>query len=400
MTILHRGFRNACIGPPLSPAPHRFDASSARATLSPLPIGATHGTRTHALEMMVTVSDRLRFGAFALLVVGLGLLAWAFSPNAVSRGSILAPEDADSAARGDDAVLPRAKSADIELALLSDKDEVEIAQLASPETVIKLLGSRYCGTACELVKQHVRNHELFDIDVTKSEDYILPPPESYSTIAPGLTPFERASIARRSMTVVVRSHGSVTIDQLPARAAFAVTAAIADALSALVYDEVTRRIESASTFAKHVITVPPGENVFVPEHIAIQIYRQDDGTARLLTLGMARFGSPDFSIRGAKMELGAALATVMNVVARRAAGADTSLTPISLPEVARMAQQTMEGMTRDPKASVALELDALPTARTAGDPENTMLELVPRAGPAGSSWTTALSALLGEASPP
>jgi uncharacterized protein YegJ (DUF2314 family) len=232
----------------------------------------------------------------------------------------------------------------------------------------------------------------------KSEDYILPAKDSYETIAPGLTPAERASISTRGSTVVIRTRGTSTIDQLPARIAFATTLAVAEALSGLVYDEVVRRIETPDQLAQRAITVPLGQNVFTPRHISVQLYRQEDGTARLLTLGMVRFGSPDFTMRGSSMEAGASLANVMNAAASWAASAKTELpVVVTLADVARVSAHAPEDLARDPKASVPVRLDALDTERTEGDPENELLELVPPGGATREAWDGVAMALFGAA---
>ncbi len=108
------------------------------------------------------------------------------------------------------------------------KSEVDVAKLASAEAIAKLLDIRHCGGACDAVKKLMLDHDHFEVEVMKSEDYILPPKDSFATIAPGLTASERASISDRATTVVVRTRGVPDIDQLPARTAFAATAALAE----------------------------------------------------------------------------------------------------------------------------------------------------------------------------
>jgi uncharacterized protein YegJ (DUF2314 family) len=306
----------------------------------------------------------------------------------MEAGEGVAPEPAGA--------LERLAEASAELAVLSDKAEVEVAKLASAREIAKLLDTRHCGGACDAVKQLMLDHDHFEVEVLKSEDYILPAKESYATIAPGLTPSERASIDRRATTVVIRSRGTADIEQLPARAAFAATAAVAEALSGLVYDEVVRRIETSTEFAQHTVTVPLGKNVFSPRQIMVQLYRQEDGTARLLTLGMVRFGSPDFTMRGASMELGPSLANVMNVIASSAAAARTELPAVTLAEVARISGRTPEELTKDPNASRPVQLTTTDAERIEGDPENEMLELVPRGGATREAWATTMTDLFGE----
>ena len=347
--------------------------------------------------------DKVGLGALALLVVGLGFVVYLALPK--DGDTRTTPDGGPWSALADGGepvvaksagALERLGEASVELAVLAGKPEVDVAKLATAEAITKLLDVRHCGGACDAVKKLMLDHEHFEVEVLKSEDYILPPKDSYATIAPALTPSERASIGERATTVVIRAHGTATIDQVPARAAFAATAAVAEALSGLVYDEVVRRIETSAQFAQHVVTVPLGKNVFSPRQISVQLYRQEDGTARLLTLGMVRFGSPDFTMRGAPMELGPSLANVINVVASSAAAAHTELPLVRLAEVARVAARTPEELAKDPKASSPVHLDTVDSERVEGDPENEMLELVPRGGASREGWTSAMTELFGE----
>ncbi|CAN5870851.1 hypothetical protein BH11MYX4_BH11MYX4_42510 [soil metagenome] len=345
--------------------------------------------------------DRRGLAALGLLVVGLGVVVWLALPKDSDftkgeDGGAVSVLDAAELTPPKTGALERLGEATVELAVLSDKPEVEVAKLATAEAIARLLDVRHCGGACDRLKKLMVDHDHFEVEVLKSEDYILPAKESFPTIAPGLTPSERASISERATTIVIRTRGVADIDQLPARAAFAATAAVAEALSGLVYDEVVRRIETSSQFAQHVVTVPLGQNVFSPRHIMVQLYRQEDGTARLLTLGMVRFGSPDFTMRGAPMELGPSLANVMNVVASHAVAARPELPAVTLAEAARVAGRAAEELAKDPKASSPVQLDTLDAERVEGDPENEMLELVPRGGSTREAWTSAITELVGE----
>ncbi len=351
--------------------------------------------------------DTVGLGALAVLVVGLGVIVWLAVPKDsdlkaaadAGLGSALGSEgrSGEPGEGKSTGALERLPEATCELAVLTDKSEVEVAKVASAETISKMLEARHCGVACDALRKVMADHEHFEVEVTKPEDYILPGKESYDTIAPGLTPAQRATIGSRSSTVVIRAHGTSTVDQIPARIAFAATAAVAEALDGLVYDEVVRRIETSADFAKRAITVPLGQNVFTPQHIAVQLYRQDDGSARLLTLGMVRFGSPDFTMRGSAMEIGPSLANVMNAVASWSALGKTELPiTVSLADVARVSGHTLAELAKNPQASSAVKLEAVDVERIDADPENEMLELVPQGGATTSSWSAVISELFGE----
>jgi uncharacterized protein YegJ (DUF2314 family) len=336
-----------------------------------------------------------------VLVVGLAFVVWLALPKegdvpiATEAGAWTAIEPDGAPATG---ALPRLAEASAELAVLTDKPADEVLRIASGAFLEKQLDTRHCGATCDALRKVIADPLRFAVEVMKAEDYILPAKDSFDTIGAGLTKAERASITERSQVVVVRTHGVASIEQLPARTAFAVTAVAAEALSGLIYDEATRRIENLSQFRERLITVPLGQNVFSPHHISVQIYRQEDGTARLLTLGMVRFGSPDLTMRGAAPELGPTLANVLNVAASWAAGAKTELPiVVSLADVARVASQRAEGLAKDPSASRPVALDAIDADRIEGDPDNGMLELVPRGGVTREAWASVATDLFGPA---
>src|SRR5262249_60645592 len=79
-----------------------------------------------------------------------------------------------------------------------------------------------------------------------------------------------------------------------------------------------------------------GDPAFRADRVVIQLYQQDDGSARLISLGMQRFGAPDLEIRGAQMGAGKSLGNVMNAVALRlTTGATEAPIAITLDDVAR-----------------------------------------------------------------
>jgi len=350
---------------------------------------------------------RVGLALLGLLVVFLGAIVyWAMPKEGDGAGggaggsADASPAEADgggaqaSAKRAGRAALERLPEATCELVVLTDKPEEQVQQMASVDAVARLLDVRHCGAACDAVRKVLADKDHFEIEVQKTADYILPPRESWDVVAAGLTPQERKTIGDKPLAVVVKTHGPATIDQLPARAAFATTAALAESLGGFVYDEVVRRIETAPQTAARVITVPLGEPVFSPKQIVVQLYRQEDGTARLLTLGMVRFGSPDFTMRGSAMELGPSLAAMANAVAAYAARAQTALpVRVTIDDVTRIAARGAPA----PASSAPVDLDAIEAERTEGDPENDMLELVPPGGATREAWAAAVTRLFGEA---
>lgn len=300
---------------------------------------------------------------------------------------------AGASARSQDK-LPRLREASSEFAVLTDKSPEAVAKIADPEAIAAHLDTHVCGSTCGAVKTFVLDAESFEVETTTADDYILPPPESFDVIGASLSRTERASIGARPTVVVIRTHGGVTNDQLVARAGFAATSVVADALSGLVYDETERRIENASQFAAHVITVPLGQPVFSAKQIVIQLYRQEDGTARLLTLGMVRYGSPDFMLRGASMRAATSLSHVVNAVASDVVAGKTALPfDVTLGALATMTGKKVSELSKSPGSSQPMKVDAVPAERTEGDPDNEMFELVPRSSP---DWDEAVANLFGE----
>lgn len=311
-----------------------------------------------------------------------------------------APEEA-SAPRSKN-VLERLGDATCELFVLTDKPEAKVQEIANVDGIVKLLDVRYCGSACDAVKKNMSDKDRFEVEVSKTDDYILPPKTSFDTVAATLTPAERATIDKKPVGVVIRTRGPSTIDQLPARTCFAATAAIAETLGGFVYDETLRRIETAPQLTTHAITSALGQSVFTPKHIVVQLYKQEDGTARVLTLGMVRFGSPDFTLQGSAMELGSSLASLANAVAAYAAAVRTEA-PITLTidDVARASGKKPEELAKTPAERTPVKLASFDHERVEGDPENDMIELLPL-GTAQeddarrAAWQTAVQGLFGD----
>lgn len=268
-----------------------------------------------------------------------------------------------------------------DLTIVTDKGDDEIAAATKVEAIEKALDVAHCGPACDAVKKVVRDKEHFEIETLTGDEMILPPRDTLETIGPGLSPKERDSMHHRRAAVTVRVRGDVNADQVAARTLFAVSALLAEKLEGLVWDETTRRVETAAQTKLRTITAPLGAPVFKPRHIVIQFYRQPDSSARLVTLGMSRFGAPDLSLRGSSMAAGAMLVDAINALASSiVAGKD------ALPLTAKL-----EG-----EAS----FEVADAERVQGDPDD-FVELVPVGGARGEppreAWDAVVTKLFGEA---
>ena len=122
---------------------------------------------------------------------------------------------------------------------------------------------------------------------------------------------------------------------------------------------------------------------------------------RILTLGMIRFGSPDFTLRGASIGLGGSLSSIANAVAAYAAAARAEApVVVAIEDIARVAGKKPEELVKDPTARTPVRLASFEHERVEGDPENDMLELLPVGAAQDDdarrdAWQTAAQGLFG-----
>lgn len=281
--------------------------------------------------------------------------------------------------------------ASCELAILSDRSEEELKKIDAS----KLIDAKWCGSGCDAVKELVVDKDRFDLDVTKAEDYMLPPKETFETVAASLTPSERDQIEKKTWLLVVKAHGKPDSGQVVARTCFAITAAAADDRS-FVYDEAARRIETAAQTRAKVMTAKIGQSVFEPKHVTVQVYKHDDGNMRLVTHGLARFGSPDLVAHGVPATQANAVANILNAAAGKIALLENTLPmTISLHDVARVTGKPVETLVKSPLDSKPIVFEGNEPERTEGDPDD-MVELIPPDGSNPESWDAALAGLFGE----
>ena len=282
--------------------------------------------------------------------------------------------------------IARPHDAVAELGILTDRPKAELEALVAPASLAALLDTRHCGpvATCDAVRGLVRAGEGVEVSVSTAAEWGLPVPSTLDTVAKGLTPKERAGLARLPSVVVVRVTGAATPTHLVARTGFALAAAVAERVRGFVHDETVRRIETADAFAAHAITAPLGDSAFREDRILIQSYVQDDGTTRLISLGMRRFGAPDLEVRGAQAGASRSLAAIVNAVAARlAAGASEAPLDVSLD---------------DPRAkgkSATVDLVVPPLQQ--GDPDNTIVRIVPAGGAEPAAYDRLVAAFFGAA---
>lgn len=290
--------------------------------------------------------------------------------------------------------IPSPGQAAIELGVIVDEDA---RKLATIEQASRLLTPKVCGAACPRVSTFVRDATRFELATMSTADWGLPDREGRRAMGPTLTPAELASLDARPLVLVVRAHGEGAPDHLPARAAYAVAAALAEATSGIVYDEVVRRIEGPKAFAAHVITAPLGADVLRADHFTVQLYPQGDAGHRLVSLGLGHFGCPDLVMQGLSEAAGPTAASALDGIAGQLArGARTSPVEIGAEDVSRVVgRPSAELVSSGGAGRVAFTL--VEAQRVAGDPDNTIVEVVPPGGATPEAHAGAIRRLFGDA---
>lgn len=358
-----------------------------------------HGRASAAPEGAHARSERNLYVLLCGIVAALVALVWWSLPGDSRPGdeADVAPRIAAAETNATPSrTFARTTVAVAEFAVLTTQTSDVVKSKATVDEIARKLDVRHCGGACDAVRTFLSTEGRFTLDVRKTEDLILPPKDRMSTVAAGLTSSERDSIDLRTTSVVVRTEGPGAPEQMPARVAFATASVLAEMLDGFVYDEVSRRIETARDFTSRAVLAPVGEPAFERKHIVVQFYRQDDGTARLLSLGMQRFGSPDVSLRAANMSSGSALSSVLNVVASKLAhGESASTITVSLDDVSRLVGKPPAELHPSPDEARAVELTLVHPERIEGDPDNEMVELLPAGGAGRETWDNVLVSLFG-----
>jgi hypothetical protein len=196
--------------------------------------------------------------------------------------------------------------------------------------------------------------------------------------------------------LVVRVEGDALPDQLPARGAFAVVAALAQRTKGFVFDAVTDRLERPATFLAHAITEPLGASVYRKDRVPVAYDPSDEGAVRLLTTGLLRFGAPDLRVVSVPRASAQRMARVLGALAEALAdGAIASPITIDLAAIERARGATLAGdagasfagdagasfagdAAASTNAAVTIALESAPAAD--GDPNPNMLLVRPKSG--------------------
>lgn len=272
---------------------------------------------------------RLTFAGSAAVAL-VGILVWRARP-APPLPPPERPSDAPTAHR----------EAFVEIAVASPLDETQLAGWEERRALIGLLGTFAPGGPGEAgqfraaAEALIRDERSLGIEVMSAERYILPSPEDAEQVAPHLSPEERARFFASKAVLVVRLRGAGGPPHWVARTGFGLAAALAEQTQGFVDDEVRRRVE---TFAMVKARMPPVDlrSVFADDAVSVE-FDPDEGTTehgRVLTLGMRRFGAPDFQLMGVSVQdAGAAaraLTALCRVAAARSLDGDVALAPAEL----------------------------------------------------------------------
>lgn len=346
--------------------------------------------------------DGRLYGGLAVLVAGLAALVWWSLPGDkveivtidVEAGAVPASIDTPPEAGAKNVSRPLRAVAD--LSILTMKGEREAEAIATPGEIAKRLEARHCGTACDAVKKLMEDEDNVTFDVQTAEEAILPSADTLDTTALTLTPDERASIAGRKYAVLVHIEGNVSNDHVVARAIYAIAGVLAEQLDGIIWDDATRRFQTKREGADLAIATPLGQAAFTPRHIAIQLFRREEGTVRLLTLGLQRFGAPDLSLRGASMASAPLLSYVLDAAAAQIVkgGPLTSVT-VTLDDTARLLGKRPAELSTNAKDARPVTFDIVRPPFDGDDPDNDLGELVPPGGSTREAWDAVVASLFG-----
>jgi uncharacterized protein YegJ (DUF2314 family) len=190
--------------------------------------------------------------------------------------------------------------------------------------------------------------------------------------------------------------GAVFSKNVVARTAFAVASAIAEATGDLVYDQLCDRIERPGDFAARAIVSPLSSTAFRADRIDVRYAPRDDGTVRLLTAGMLRFGAPDVEASSIRVDSARRLADVLLASAAAIAdGASSSPLSLSIADVERARSGNAEPALVESPTHVKME-NVHPES---GDPNDVMARIVPEGGTTPDGYAALATAFFGEPTP-
>lgn len=286
-----------------------------------------------------------------------------------------------------------------EFGVMAEAPKAELEALATPAAVAKLLEARHCGdrATCDVVRAYILAEGNLHLEVVPATNWMMP--RDLTKATPTLSKAERESLTKRTI-ISVRALGPAFPEQMPARAAYAATAALAEKTHGLVFDQKTDRIERARTFLPRAITSSLDEPAFGRERIEVQYMGRPDGTVRLLTTGMTRFGAPDIEVRMTDAKHAPSLTEILYAVADTLASEETtSPITLTLKDVERVHGTSIfdDGTIPDP-IPIAIDIETIHPED--GDPNMFMARILPPgSGATTEGYAAFAEAFFGEAAP-
>jgi len=204
----------------------------------------------------------------------------------------------------------------------------------------------------------------------------------------------QARAKQRPRGVVLRFSGPAFPHQVPARAAFAATSALAESLDCFVLDPLAPRVEASAEFAVRAITTPWEGRIPVHKAMTIHLVHEPGSPASLDTAGMSRFGLPELEIPELALSNASALGKVINTVGFKLL-ADNRATrmSLSLEDIAagNGAIPDTIGTNRQPEVAVLLR----PVDRQLHDEVEHVLQIAPESGARPEDYEQLVSDLFG-----
>jgi uncharacterized protein YegJ (DUF2314 family) len=353
------------------------------------------------------VTDRGRLllfaGAGVALLAGLVIYTWgdrrAPPEPENDAGPVIVPANVPDAMDAPDAAptpIARPAAASIAFGVFTEKSKKELAGLLDRKAVGAQLGPKHCGdpAACDAVRKLLLDEEQVRIDVAERRLWTMP--TDIDKVALGLTREEKQSVEKGEWVYVIQVRGPSQQDHVHARLGFAITAFIAEKLKGIVHDQVCERMERPADFAKRAITSPLGQSAFSRNRIEFQYTPKPDGTVRLVSVGMSRFGAPDLVVESATMRVAEKLSDVLVAVAHKLERGE-SMSPIRVTlddmETARGAPFGDDAGATQPPFPVMIGLE--PVRAKAGDPSAFMARVVPEEGATPEGYRDLAEAFFG-----
>jgi hypothetical protein len=279
------------------------------------------------------------------------------------------------------APLKRPPSSMMEVGVLCDKTPEALAALMDREALAAAIPPKLCGdeAACEAVRATLRDEHSTTLTVVSSSDWSLEK-INVDTAARNLTTREQAGLKARPRIAVVHVNTATSAKQLTLRTAIAAAAVLADKTGGLVWDQLLNRVENAHDFAAHAVTSAIGAPTFRRDRIELLYEPKEEGTVRILTGGLSRWGVADVEMLAVPTPASAGIGDlVLGVAAALANGTSSSPVTVSRDDLGSARGLAYPSDAGLPPA-VPIDLDVTSEHPENGDPNDFMARIDPPEG--------------------